>query len=171
MNTLSLNKISFINRLTISTTLLFILSLVLTLNTYGAGASSKSTSVSEPAYNKRERATTYFSKGEELQNQERYKEAAQQYAKAVKTDSSYAEAHSNLGFCYRKQGLFKKAVKSYKKAIKLDPKLAEAHEYLGEAYAEMGKFDMAEKELQILRDLGSGEASELEEFIARMKSQ
>ena len=141
---------------------------VLNLNAYGAGTTS---TPSKSASDLRKEANVYFGQGEQLQEMGKYKEAAQKYEKAVKVDRKYAEAWSNLGYTLRKQGEFKKAVKSYKKAIKLDPKLAEAHEYLGEAYAEMGKFDLAEKELQILRDLGSDEADELEEFINKKKAE
>ena len=165
MKILTLKNNSLFDWSIISAATVLILLLSFTQRTYGAGTQPKKLSDSE----KRELANVYFKEAEKLQKQKLYKEAAEQYKKAIGKDKKYAEAHSNLGYCYRKQGLLKNAVKSYKKAIKLDPNLAEAHEYIGEAYAEMGKFDLAEKHLQILRELGSDEAGELEEFITRQK--
>ena len=168
MRTSSLNKnyaVAMLNSLIILTVLsLFILN----PHAYGAGTSS---TPADSASDIRKKANMYFKKGEQLQEREMYKEAAMEYEKALQIDSQYAEAWSNLGYTLRKQGKFDGAVNAYKKAIKLDPYLAEAHEYLGEAYAEMGKFDLAEKELKILRDLGSDEADELEEFINKKKAE
>jgi tetratricopeptide (TPR) repeat protein len=143
------------------TALLMVFFWVLSQNAYSASAPETS---SPTASEKREKSNVYFEKGLKLQEAGAHKEASKQYEKAVRADDSYAEAWSNLGYNYRKQGY-------YDKAITLSPNLAEAHEYLGEAYAEMGKFDLAENELKILRELGSNEADELEEFIAKSKTQ
>ena len=171
MKTQAINRIYLLKILTGITVILFILSFALNQFALGAGTSSKSSSKSESAAQKRERANEYFEEGKNLQEKWNYKKASKKYERAVKIDPSYAEAYSNLGYTYRKQEKFDKAVRAYKKAIKLDPKLAEAHEYLGEAYAEMGKFDLAEKELAILRKLGSDEADKLSEFIDKIKQQ
>jgi len=138
---------------------------------YGASAPKRSAPKPSRSYTKRELANVYFNQGRKLQDQGKFKRAAQKYRQAVQTDPRYAEAYSNLGFTYRKQGAFDKAINAYKKAIRLDPKLAEAHEYLGEAYAEIGKYDLAGKELKILRELESDEAGELDAFISKMKAK
>jgi len=136
-------------------------------NAYGAG----SPKVSPPSpQERRQKANIHFDKGESFRKQGNYKEASRAFEKAVRADRSYAEAYNNLGYTYRKQNLYGKAVKAYRKAIKLKPKLAQAHEYLGEAYAEMGEFEIAEKELSILRQLGSDESDKLEKFIADTKA-
>ena len=168
MYILTIKRYQSISMMKSLTILLVVFLFGLNLNARAAGTSSQPSKSNSEL---RQEANVYFDKGKRLQDSENYKEASKNYEKAVKIDPAYAEAWSNLGYTYRKQGNFNKAVRAYKNAIKLDPQLAEAHEYLGEAYAEMGKFDLAEKELKILRELGSDEADELEEFIAKMKAK
>ena len=168
MKTLTIGRSKYLNAIPVLTVLFIILFITMNQMAYGAGSPAQPSMTDAE---KREKANVYFKEGEQLQEMKKYKEASRKYEKAVKIDDKYAEAWSNLGYTYRKQGKFDWAVHTYKKAIKLKPDLAEAHEYLGEAYAEMGKFNKAEKELQILRDLGSDEAYELEEFIEKMKAK
>ncbi|SDP42464.1 tetratricopeptide repeat protein [Desulforhopalus singaporensis] len=136
-----------------------------------AWTSSKVQKKSAPDHDKRLAADIFFKKGNLFLDNHQFAEAVEQFEKAVQIDDAYAEAHSNLGYSYRKLGRYDKAVSHYKKAIELEPDLAQAHEYLGEAYAEMGEFTRAETHLKILRDLGSDETEELEQFIRVQKTK
>jgi tetratricopeptide (TPR) repeat protein len=70
---------------------------------FGVSAPKASTKKSKSADEKRAEANTYFDQGKRFQDQKNFKEAARKYEKAVKADPNYAEAHSNLGFSYRKR--------------------------------------------------------------------
>jgi tetratricopeptide (TPR) repeat protein len=171
MKTLIPSRYHLENIMKILTLMLLVFFWALGHNVYGAGAPAKHRKSTPGIRIEIIEVDVYFKEGQKLQEAGNYKEASKSYEKTVRADPKYAEAWSNLGYTYRKQGYFNKAVKAYKKAIKLDPNLAEAHEYLGEAYAEMGKFELAENELEILRELGSDEAYELEEVIAEMEAK
>lgn len=168
MKTIAISRSSLVNIMKKLLLLMLVVFWAMSHNAYAAGTSPQP---SESNADKRTKANVYFEEGQRLEDAGKYKEASKKYEKSVEADSTYAEAWSNLGHTYRKMGDFKKAVNAYNKAIKINPGLAEAHEYLGEAYAEKGKFDLAEKELKILRKLGSNEADELEAFIAKMKAK
>jgi len=66
-------------------------------------------------------------------------------------------------------GSTSKALKNYKKALSIDNGVLFTHFFVGVIYFEDDEFDLAEKELAILRQLGSEEADELAAFIAKLK--
>ena len=80
-----------------------------------------------------------------------FKSAVGHLTKAVQEIPNDADAHSMLGYSYRKLGTFDKSMESYQKALKLDPKHRYAHEYLGELYLDMNQLDNAEKQLVTLK--------------------
>jgi Tfp pilus assembly protein PilF len=80
-----------------------------------------------------------------------YTAAVGHFTKAVETEPKNADAHSMLGYSYRKQGTFDKSMESYQRALKLDSDHRGAHEYLGELYLDMNQIDNAEKQLAALK--------------------
>ena len=80
-----------------------------------------------------------------------FKAAVGHFTKAVEADPKNADAHSMLGYSYRKEGIFDKSMESYHRALKLDGNHRGAHEYLGELYLEMNQLGNAEKQLAALK--------------------
>jgi Flp pilus assembly protein TadD len=73
------------------------------------------------------------------------------FAKAVQAEPKNPDAHSLLGYSYRKQGTFDKSLESYQRALQLDSKHRGALEYLGELYLDMNQIENAEKQLAALK--------------------
>ena len=80
-----------------------------------------------------------------------FKAAVGQLTKAVQEEPKNADAHSMLGYSYRKLGTFDKSMEHYQTALKIDSSHRSAHEYLGELYLDMDQPDNAEKQLAALK--------------------
>ena len=80
-----------------------------------------------------------------------FKSAVKSLTIAVQQNPKDADAHTMLGYSYRKLGTFDKSLEQYQMALKIDSNHRSAHEYLGELYLDMNQPASAEKQLQVLK--------------------
>ena len=80
-----------------------------------------------------------------------FKTAVGHLTKAVQEEPKNADAHSMLGYSYRKVGTFDKSMEHYQTALKIDSSHRSAQEYLGELYLDMNQPENAEKQLATLK--------------------
>ena len=105
-----------------------------------------------------------------------FKSALGHLSKAVQEEPNNADAHSMLGYSYRKLGTLDKSMEHYQKALKIDGSHRSAREYLGELYLEMNQPANAEKELATLKKAcpffgKCEEYDDLKEAIEKYKSK
>jgi tetratricopeptide (TPR) repeat protein len=72
------------------------------------------------------------------------------FNKVVAKDPRNADAHTYLGYTYRKSGKLDLAFKEYDEALRLEPRHRGAHEYVGEAYLMTDNLAKAEEHLKAL---------------------
>ena len=72
--------------------------------------------------------------------QEAWRDAIEQYRKAIGYDSSLYQSMNELGFALRKSGDYKAAIEAYDQALGLQSGYAPAIEYRGEAFLLMQSF-------------------------------
>jgi tetratricopeptide (TPR) repeat protein len=120
---------------------------------------------SEPSRPPAKDAAAFFQEGIEHLKHKKYADALNSFSEVVRRAPDNAEAHSNLGYCYRKLKNYKLALEHYDRALQLKPSLATAREYRGEALAELGRLDEARQELEALRKLDPKLAARLEKFL------
>jgi Flp pilus assembly protein TadD len=80
-----------------------------------------------------------------------FKSAVGSLTKAVQENPNDADAHTMLGYSYRKLGTFDKSMEHYQMALKIDSSHRSTHEYLGELYLDMKQPANAEIQLQALK--------------------
>jgi len=79
-----------------------------------------------------------------------YRSAAGSFERAVRKNPMMHEAHSDLGYCLRKQGDFEAALTAYDRALEIQPNYAEAIEYRAEAYLGLNRLDEAQQAYMML---------------------
>ena len=94
----------------------------------------------------------------------KFAKAEKQFRKAIERNERFAEAHNNLAYTLRKQGVehFNQALVHYNRAIELNPNLPEPYMYRGVLYVQMGNKSLALKDHENLLEMGSPLAAELE---------
>ena len=86
-------------------------------------------------------ATDDKDRAKQLANaQEAWRDAIEQYRKAIGYDDSLYQSMNELGFALRKSGDFKAAIEAYNLALALQSDYAPAIEYRGEAFLLMQSF-------------------------------
>ena len=120
-----------------------------------------------PAGGPREKAVSLYNDGVKLMLGKRFGEAQQRFEEALALDGGIAEAHNNLAFSLRMQGIenFKRAMRHYDRAIEINPKLAQAYVYRGVLLSQVGDRDRAQTDLRTLRALDAALAEKLARYI------
>jgi|688.fasta_scaffold06471_9 tetratricopeptide (TPR) repeat protein len=91
---------------------------------------------------------------------------------ALEVDSTFAEAHFQLGLFAIQSGQFEKAEARMKKVLELKPTFISAHLYLGQIYQQIGQKSKALESLQKYKDLNSDPLirAEVDKYLQELKN-
>jgi len=109
-----------------------------------------------------------YNSGVKLMKKGKYADAQKRFEAALAENERFAEAHNNLAFSLRKQGVeyYDEALEHYNRAIELNPKLAEAYMYRGVLHSLMGDEGKALADHATLAELNRKLADALQVAIA-----
>lgn len=85
----------------------------------------------------------WFYRGLILEEREEFLEASKAYKNAIRINPFFAQAHNNLGYCYKELHYYTYAVEEYLRAIELMPENAGFYYNLGNAYTHLERIDDA----------------------------
>ena len=91
-----------------------------------------------------------YAAGKRAVEAKNWQAALEAFNKVVAKDPRNADAHTYLGYTYRKSGQLDSAFKEYDEALRLEPSHRGAHEYVGEAYLMTNNLAKAEEHLKAL---------------------
>lgn len=107
------------------------------------GLAEKSVIKKELPPDLKERADKHKTEGNELMKQEKFKEALEQYNKAIEIDKSNAVYYCNRAAAYSKLADYTNSIEDCKNALKIDPSYGKAWGRLGLALLSNNQFEEA----------------------------
>jgi tetratricopeptide (TPR) repeat protein len=115
-----------------------------------------------------EQAISAYNTGVTLLRDKHYAAAQEKFEQALALNEAMAEAHNNLAFSLRMQGMhnFERALRHYNRALELKPDLARAYMYRGVLFIQMGDLTRARADHAQLLQLDEELAAKLERLIA-----
>jgi len=115
-----------------------------------------------------------YAAGKRAVEAKNWQAALEAFNKVLAKDPRNADAHTYLGYTYRKSGNVDLAFKEYDEALRLEPRHRGAHEYVGEAYLMTNNLAKAEEHLNALDRLcffSCEEYRELKKAVADYKQK
>src|SRR5215217_9049137 len=106
-------------------------------------AQSKISDIKQPI---EPRAIEYFDIGADCEESDVYCQISN-YSKAIKIDSSFAEAFNNRGMAYRISGDNERALADFNRAVELEPKFSQAIYNRALLFTAVGKEESAVRDL------------------------
>ena len=150
----------------------FFILILLSTNSYSAGTSSSSDSVSS-YYSK---AVKLVKAAKKFENDGKIEKADKRYMKALKlliksnkSKPNKADTLNYLGFTTRKLGDFETGEKYYLQGLAIEPNHIGINEYLGELYVVTNRIDLANERLKVLEGCNCKEYDSLKQIIAGTK--
>jgi len=104
-------------------------------------------------------ALSFFNKGIEYFQSEKFGEAAEQFEKAVEAKSGFHEAFENLAASYFRLKLYEKAIEAAKNVLKTNPNSSQALKIISMAYSSLGDEQSALEYMNKLKELPDEELS------------
>jgi len=118
-----------------------------------------------------EAAAQYIAKGTKLHAAKKYREAVEQYEKAIEADPSQATVHYNTGLSYYELKKYAEAAKACSEALKLDPRSADARYMLALSYARQSKWSDAKREAKSLKKIDATRGESLLKYISNTRKR
>jgi Tfp pilus assembly protein PilF len=85
----------------------------------------------------------YFNRGYEYDNLGNYRQAIEDYGRAIEIKPGYADTYNNRGVVYKGLGNYRQAIEDYNRAIEIKPGYADAYNNRGVAYRGLSNYRQA----------------------------